>query len=76
MPAATTSTTRGPAWSDDTMPSVKTDEPAMPSAVAKSMPAANHSINPTPSTMSASQITNRKTMAAGPTKERTRSRTS
>ena len=58
------------------MPSVKTDEPAMPSAVAKSMPAAYHSISATPRTIRHSQITNRNTMAAGPTKERTRSRAS
>ena len=38
MPAATTSTTLGPALPDETMPSVNTEDPEMPSAVAKSTP--------------------------------------
>ena len=66
----------GPAWPDETMPSVKTDDPAMPRAVAKSTPAAYHSMSPTPSTIRQSQMTNSSTMAAGPTKESTRSRVS
>ena len=38
MPAAMTSTALGPAWFEETMPSVKTDDPAMPSAVRKLTP--------------------------------------
>ena len=58
------------------MPSVKTDEPEMPSAVAKSTPAAYHSMSAKPRTMRQSQMMKRETMAAGPTKDRTRSRIS
>ena len=76
MPAATTSTTRGPASPEETMPSVNTEDPEMPKAVAKSVPAACHSMSPKPSTMAHSQMTNSSTMAAGPTKESTRSRAS
>ena len=76
MPAATTSTTLGPALPDETMPSVNTEDPEMPRAVAKSTPAAYHSMSPTPRTIRQSQMTNRSTMAAGPTNESTRSRAS
>src|ERR1700684_552267 len=76
MPAATTSTTRGPAAPEETMPSVKTDDPEIPSAVAKSTPAAYHSMSASPSTMRQSQMMKRSTMAAGPTNEKTRSRVS
>ena len=75
MPAATTSTTRGPALLDETMPSVKTDEPEMPSAVTKSTPA-YHSMSATPSDDQAEPDDEEDTMAAGPTKDRTRSRVS
>jgi hypothetical protein len=58
------------------MPSVKTDDPEIPRAVAKSTPAAYHSMSATPRMIRHSQMTKRKTMAAGPTNERTRSRVS
>ena len=76
MPDAITSTALGPALFEETIPSVKTDDPEMPSAVMKFTPADHHSMSATPRTSRHSQITNRATMAAGPTKDRTRSRAS
>ena len=58
------------------MPRVKTDDPATPSAPPKSMPDSHQMMQPNPSTSRQSQMTKSSTMAAGPTKESIRSRTS
>ena len=58
------------------MPNVKTDDPEIPSTVAKSTPAAHHSIIATPKTIRHNHRTKSRTIAAGPTKDSTWSRTS
>ncbi len=58
------------------MPKVNTDEPAIPKADAKSVPAFHQMINANPNTMRSSQSANSATIEAGPTKDSTRSRSS
>ena len=66
----------GPAPEADAMPNVKTDEPATPRAEPKSIPAFHQMISENPKISRATHKPNRVTMEAGPTKERTRSRSS
>ncbi len=76
MPAAMISSACGPAPLVVAMPSVNTEDPEIPSAEAKSRPLSHHMTSEKPSTRRHSHNTKSVTMAAGPTKDRTRSRTS
>ena len=58
------------------MPSVVTEEPAMPTASRRLKPVSHQMIREKPSRIRRIQTPNKATTAPGPTKERMRSRTS